>query len=75
MLTVDALKEIYKALGGSADDVAGMTLTADVLVKIATVLPTTLSGILPAVTADDAGKVLKVDNEGKWGVGSDLIEA
>lgn len=66
MLTVDALKEIYKALGGSADDVANMTLNADVIAAIATKVAGSGSAI-PAVTAEDNGKILAVVN-GKWAV-------
>lgn len=65
MLTVDALKEVYKSLGGSADDVADMTLNADVLAAIATKVAGAGS-TLPAVTIADAGKVLTVNAEGKW---------
>ena len=65
MLTVDALKEVYTSLGGSADDVANMTLTADVIVAIAAAIAGAGSA-LPAVTAADAGKVLTVNSDGEW---------
>lgn len=61
MLLVDALKEVYKALGGSADDVANMSQNADVIAAIATKAG---SG-LPAVSATDNGDVLTVV-EGAW---------
>ena len=65
MLTVDALKEVYKSLGGSADDVADMTLNSDVIVAIAGIVAGSGSA-LPAVAIADAGKVLTVTDEGKW---------
>lgn len=69
MANVNALKAIYAALGGDADDVAGLTLIADVLNAIATLLGTT-GGQLPAVDATSNGSVLKVAN-GKWAIGTD----
>lgn len=62
MLLVDALKEVYKALGGSADDVANMSQNADVIAAIAT----KVGPVLPEVSEADAGKVLTVDAEGNW---------
>lgn len=67
--TVDALKALYVALGGDADDVAALTLIPDIINLIAA-LVTASGGVLPAVTADDNGKVLKVA-DGAWGVGAD----
>lgn len=65
MLNVDALKLIYVALGGNADTVANVTLTADMLAEIAKVIPTALA-VLPAVeTPADDGKVLTVVS-GEW---------
>ena len=72
--TVDALKALYVALGGSAADVADMTLIPDVINAIATVAATATAPELPKVTAADNGKVLKVA-EGKWSVGTDEIQA
>ena len=69
MANVNALKALYVALGGSADTVANMTLICDVINAIATLVGTT-GGVLPAVSASDNGKVLKVVS-GKWGVGTD----
>ena len=68
--TVDALKALYVALGGDADDVAAITLIPDMIEAIATVTPTALASVLPEVDTDDNGKVLKVA-EGKWAVGTD----
>ena len=67
---VAALKAIYVALGGSADDVANMTLTADVLNAIATQAAVATAPELPAVTATNNGAVLKVA-DGKWAIGTD----
>ena len=63
-LTVDALKGIYVALGGSADDVKNVTLIPDMLEKIA-VYAEAAAAELPAVKAADNGKVLTVVS-GKW---------
>ena len=63
-LTVDALKAIYVALGGSASDVENVTLIPDMLEKIA-VYAEVAATELPAVTAADNGNVLTVVN-GKW---------
>lgn len=72
--TVDALKVLYVALGGSADDVAEINLIPDMIEKIATVAATATAPELPKVTTSDNGKVLKVA-EGKWAVGIDEITA
>lgn len=64
MLTVDALKLLYVALGGNAEDVAELTLNADVIAKIAEVAAGAGS-TLPAVSAEDNGKVLTVV-DGAW---------
>lgn len=72
--TVDALKTLYTALGGSADDVANINTIPDMIAKIATVAATATAPELPAVTAAENGKVLKVAN-GKWAVGTDEIQA
>jgi ribulose-5-phosphate 4-epimerase/fuculose-1-phosphate aldolase len=64
MTNVDALKNLYVALGGSADDVADITLTADMIAKIATIAPS--AGVeLPTVTTENNGQVLTVV-QGKW---------
>lgn len=72
--TVDALKALYVALGGSAEDVAEINLIPDMINAIATVAATTTAPELPKVTAADNGKVLKVAS-GKWAVGTDEIQA
>lgn len=65
MNTVEALKALYVALGGSADTVANMVIIPDVIAAIATLVSEGLPGSLPAVTADDNGDVLTVV-EGEW---------
>lgn len=69
MKTVDALKALYVALGGSADDVANLTLIPEVITAIATVAATLYTAAnakeLPAVSATDDGDVLGVVN-GSW---------
>lgn len=72
--TVDALKALYVALGGSAEDVAEINLIPDMIEAIATVAATATASELPEVTAADNGKVLKVA-DGKWAVGTDEIQA
>ena len=69
MANVKALKALYVALGGDADDVANVTLIADMINAIATLLGTT-GGQLPAVSAENNGSVLKVA-DGKWSIGTD----
>lgn len=68
--TLDALRNLYVALGGDADDVADMVIIPDLLNAIATLISSGATAELPAVTAADNGKVLKVA-EGKWAVGTD----
>lgn len=77
MANVSALKEVYKALGGSLTDtystiaggaaVSNYTLSSDVILAIAEKAGTKE---LPKVTASDNGKVLKVVN-GAWAAGTD----
>lgn len=69
MANVNALKALYIALGGDADNVKSMTLICDIINAIAELVSTT-GGMLPAVSASDNGKVLKVA-DGKWGIGTD----
>ena len=72
--TVIALKNLYVALGGTASDVADISLIPDMINAIATVATTATGAELPAVTASDNGKVLKVV-DGAWAVGTDEIQA
>ena len=63
--TVDALKALYVALGGSASDVADLNVIPDVINKIAQHIASGGAAELPAVTAEDDGKVLTVV-DGEW---------
>lgn len=63
MTNVEALKAVYVALGGDADDFTATTNDAAIY-AIAQVIASTGSE-LPAVTAADNGKVLTVV-EGDW---------
>ena len=74
MTNVEALKALYKALGGDESDVAEINTIADMIAEIATVAATATAPELPAVTAAENGKVLKVAN-GKWAIGTDEIQA
>lgn len=68
---VQALKNLYVALGGDLSEVANLATSSEVINAIAQ-LPA-IGASLPAVTATDNGKILKVV-EGKWAVGTDLTE-
>lgn len=72
--TVVALRNLYVALGGDADDVANLVIIPDLINAIATQAATVVTAAnaseLPAVTATDNGKVLKVV-DGEWAVGAD----
>lgn len=72
MLNVEALKEVYVALGGDADDFTATT-NDEAIAMIATVIPNALGDKLPTVTSTENGKVLKVI-DGAWGVGNDATE-
>lgn len=63
--TVDALKALYVALGGTAADVANITLIPDMINALATVAASATAAELPKVTSSDNGKVLTVVS-GKW---------
>lgn len=68
---VQALKNLYVALGGDLSTVANLTTSSEVINAIAGLSASETK--LPAVTAEDNGKVLKVV-EGKWALGTDLTE-
>lgn len=68
--TIDALRNLYVALGGDADDVADFVIIPDMINAIAALIASGVTAELPAVTADDNGKVLKVA-DGAWSVGED----
>lgn len=67
--TIDALRNLYVALGGSADDVANLVIIPDLINAIATQAATVTAAAntseLPKVTSSDNGKVLEVVG-GKW---------
>lgn len=67
--TIDALKNLYVALGGTASDVADITIIPDMINAIATVAGTVATAAttaeLPKVTSSNNGQVLTVDG-GKW---------
>ena len=63
--TIEALQGLYVALGGELADVANITLIPDMLTKISEVAQAAASE-LPVVKKTDEGKVLTVDNKGKW---------
>lgn len=66
MTTVEALKALYVALGGSAATVKDMVVIPDVVQAITALVTAGLPGDLPAVSDTDAGKVLTVSAAGKW---------
>lgn len=79
--TVEALKSLYGALGGQLtdtyDSIAGGIAVSDYVLipdAIKAISQIVIGAELPAVTAEDNGKVLKVV-DGKWAVGTDEITA
>ena len=63
--TIDALKALYVALGGSADTVANITIIPEMINAIATLVSSGATAELPKVSSTDNGKVLTVVS-GKW---------
>ena len=57
-----ALQGLYVALGGQAEDVENITIIPDMINAITTLVT---GATLPAVTAEDDGKILKVV-DGAW---------
>lgn len=68
--TIDALRNLYVALGGDIADVENLVIIPDLINAIAAHVSSGGAAELPAVTASDNGKVLKVA-DGKWAVGTD----
>lgn len=66
--TIKALKALYVALGGDADDVAEIVYIPDMINAIATQAEK-IQG-LPAVTTSDNGKIMKVVT-GEWELSTD----
>lgn len=62
---VEALKELYIAMGGESSSVADFSLNPDVIEQIASLVASGETKELPAVTAEDNGKMLAVV-EGAW---------
>lgn len=62
---VIALKALYVALGGEADDVASISTIDEMIDAIATLIPTALAGVLPDASKATAGQVLTVV-DGEW---------
>lgn len=79
--TVEALKGLYVALGGQLTDTYN-SIAGGIAVSNYSLIPDCIKAItqvitgaeLPAVTAEDNGKVLKVV-DGEWAVGEDNITA
>lgn len=67
--TLDALRNLYVALGGEAENVANLVIIPDLINAIAaqaaTIATAATTKELPAVTATDNDKVLTVVS-GKW---------
>ena len=63
--TVEALKNLYAALGGTADDVADITLIPDMINALAAFIQTGGAAELPTVSSTNNGEVLTVVG-GKW---------
>lgn len=63
--TVDALKNLYTALGGTAADVQNITLIPDMINALASYIQAGGAAELPKVSSSDNGKVLTVVS-GKW---------
>lgn len=64
MLNIDALKNVYVALGGDADDFTATT-NDEAINLVAAVIPSAFASVLPTVTAEDNGDILKVV-DGEW---------
>ena len=79
-LTVSALRNTYKILGGTETDITDVMTIPEALnkvnTKLAAFVTSVSAGLLPTVSAPgDVGKVLKVNDEGKWAPGTDEIQA
>ena len=76
--TVQGIRDIYVALGGTGTEIPDNMEIPAALAKTAIVAAAVKSAAdakeLPAVTAANDGAVLKVI-EGKWAIGTDEIQA
>lgn len=70
---VEALKALYIALGGDADDVADIVTIDAMIFALATLASEGLPNTLPSVAAKDNGKIMKVV-DGEWALASDATE-
>ena len=70
--TIDALKNLYVALGGTASNVADIVIIPDMINAIAALITSGATAELPAVSATNNGQVLTVV-EGAWAA-ADLPE-
>ena len=68
MTNIEALKDLYVAMGGNADNFTAQTIP-EALELIKTVLPVGL----PKVSATNNGKILKVV-DGNWALEADATE-
>lgn len=55
--TLDALRALYVALGGTASDVVNLVIIPDLINAIATLISSGATAELPKVTSSDNGKV------------------
>lgn len=62
---VQALKNLYVALGGEASDVENLTTSSEVITAMESVAASAASE-LPVVKPADEGKTLTVNSSGKW---------
>lgn len=68
---VKALKGLYVVLGGDVTDVADVITIDGMINAIADLIDTSgIEGTLPAVTATENGKIMKVV-DGKWALAAD----
>lgn len=65
MGNLEALKKLYVAMGGAEEDVANLTINADVIAALSDLAEAIVASVLPEVTDADDGKVLTVV-DGKW---------
>ena len=70
--TIDALRNLYVALGCEATAVANLVIIPDLINAIATLISSGATNELPAVTAADNGKVLKVV-DGEYALAADNV--
>ena len=66
--TIDALRNLYVALGGTASDVADLAIIPDLINAIAALITSGATAELPAVSGSDNGSALLVSS-GKWAKG------